>query len=85
MKQASDTRVARIVSRRAPERGERGAIGVERQSTDAGGGTAHLLHGDVLDIGAAENDVVVDLHAGRDLRAFLLAAFGAERSHCKNR
>ena len=41
-----------------------------------GGGT-HLLDLDVLDVCALEHDVIVDLRAGRDLRANLLATLGA--------
>jgi hypothetical protein len=36
-----------------------------------------LIDLDVLDVGALEHDVIVDLRAGRDLRANLLATLGA--------
>ena len=49
---------------------------------NTGYSSTHLLHGDVLDVSATEDDVIVDLRAGRDLRPILLAPFGAERSHC---
>ena len=71
-----------------------GGVGVRRglrlresvrrcQRRDTRRGDACLRHNvQVLDVASTEDDTVVDLIAGRNLRAAQLAVFGSEGAHC---
>lgn len=79
--------VMRGASARESHREKGGTLGEvgEESSRQVNPRRTHLLHGNVLDVSATEDYVIVDLRAGRDLRAILLAPFGTERSHCERR